>query len=56
MDILRFANIPAVFIDKIQPSEVIYCKEIVAMNVIAKFFNPMTLASAAQVIWVPLHA
>jgi hypothetical protein len=31
-------------------------KEIVAMDIIAKLLNPMTLASAAQDIWEHCHA
>ena len=33
-----------------QPNEVVHYKEIVAMDVLAKLFNSMTLASAAQEI------
>lgn len=40
----------------VQPNEVAHFKKIVAMDIIAKLFNPMTLASAAQDIWVPCHA
>jgi two-component system OmpR family response regulator len=55
--ILQFANTQLIFITAmVQPNEIAYYKEIVAMDVIAKLFNPMTLASAAQDIWEHCHA
>jgi hypothetical protein len=57
VDILRFANAAVVIMTAmVQPNEDAHPKEIVAMDVIAKLFNPMTLASAAQDIRVPCHA
>lgn len=46
------ANTPAVFMTaKVQPSEVAQYKALGAVDVIAKPFDPMTLASKVEEIW-----
>ena len=45
-------DIPAVFMTaKVQPSEVAQLKALGALDVVAKPFDPMTLASQLQAIW-----
>lgn len=46
------AGIPVVFMTaKVQPSEVSHLKSLGALDVVAKPFDPMTLASQLQTIW-----
>lgn len=46
------AKIPIVFMTaKIQPSEIAYYKSLGAIDVIAKPFDPMTLADQIRLIW-----
>lgn len=46
------AKIPIVFMTaKIQPSEIAYYKSLGAIDVIAKPFDPMTLADQIRIIW-----
>jgi two-component system, OmpR family, response regulator len=48
----QFAHTPVVFMTaKVQPGEVAVYKELGALDVIAKPFDPMTLASQVQAIW-----
>lgn len=45
-------DIPAVFMTaKVQPSEIAQLKALGALDVVAKPFDPMTLASQLQAIW-----
>lgn len=51
-----FADTPIVFMTaKVQPGEVSGYKELGAMDVIPKPFDPMTLAGQVQVIWERCH-
>lgn len=51
-----FSAIPVVFMTaKVQPPEVQYYKDIGALDVIPKPFDPMTLASQLREIWERLH-
>ncbi|RAP37935.1 hypothetical protein B1207_02800 [Legionella quinlivanii] len=48
----RYTDIPAIFMTaKIQPDEVEQYKSLGAVDVIAKPFDPMTLASDIRAIW-----
>ncbi|MCE3043943.1 response regulator [Legionella sp. 16cNR16C] len=48
----RYTDIPAIFMTaKIQPEEVEQYKSLGAVDVIAKPFDPMTLASDIRAIW-----
>ena len=48
----EFTDIPVVFITaKVQATEVEYFKSLGAVDVIAKPFDPVTLASQVQAIW-----
>lgn len=48
----QFASTPVIFMTaKVQPSEVAGYKEIGAVDVIPKPFDPMTLSSQVQAIW-----
>ena len=48
----ELADVPVVFMTaKVQPAEVAYYKSLGARDVIAKPFDPMTLASQVQAIW-----
>lgn len=50
------ATTPAIFMTaKVQPGEVAAYKEIGAVDVIPKPFDPMTLASQVQAIWERCH-
>jgi CheY-like chemotaxis protein len=51
-DIPALAGIPAIFMTaKVQPSEVAALREAGALDVIAKPFDPMTLADTVRAIW-----
>lgn len=53
----QFANTPVVFMTaKVQPGEVAGYKELGAVDVIPKPFDPMMLASQVQAIWERCHA
>jgi len=48
----QFAGTPAIFMTaKVQPGEIAGYKEIGAVDVIPKPFDPMTLSSQVQAIW-----
>jgi len=48
----EFADIPAIFMTaKVQPTEVAEYKALGAVDVIAKPFDPMTLAEQLKTIW-----
>lgn len=48
---------PAVFMTaKVQPNEITHYKELGAVDVITKPFDPMTLASQVEEIWERCHA
>ncbi|GAO36208.1 chemotaxis protein CheY [Sulfuricella sp. T08] len=50
------ASTPVVFMTaKVQPSEVAYYKELGAVDVIPKPFDPMTLAGRVEEIWASCH-
>ena len=50
------ARVPVVFMTaKVQPQEVAGLKELGALGVIAKPFDPMTLSSTIQQIWAERH-
>lgn len=52
----QFAGTPVVFMTaKVQPGEVAGYKELGALDVIAKPFDPMTLAGQVQAIWERHH-
>ncbi len=52
----QFAYTPVIFMTaKVQPSEVAGYKELGAVDVIPKPFDPMTLASRVQDIWERCH-
>jgi two-component system OmpR family response regulator len=52
----QFASTPVIFMTaKVQPSEVVGYKEIGAVDVIPKPFDPMTLSSQVQAIWERCH-
>ena len=52
----QFADTPVVFMTaKVQPGEVANYKELGALDVIAKPFDPMTLAGQVQAIWERHH-
>lgn len=53
----QFAATPVIFMTaKVQPREVASYKEMGAVDVIHKPFDPMTLASAVTAIWERCHA
>lgn len=53
----QFAATPVVFMTaKVQPDEVARYKELGAVDVIPKPFDPMTLAGKVQSIWERCHA
>jgi CheY-like chemotaxis protein len=50
------SHIPAVFMTaKVQPSEVLALRQLGAVEVIAKPFDPMTLATQLRTIWTTHH-
>jgi CheY-like chemotaxis protein len=50
------AAIPVVFLTaKVQPAEVVYYQSLGALDVIAKPFDPMTLAAQVKQIWSAAH-
>ena len=50
------ATIPVVFLTaKVQPAEVVYYQSLGALDVIAKPFDPMTLAAQVKQIWSAAH-
>jgi CheY-like chemotaxis protein len=52
----QFASTPVIFMTaKVQPGEVAGYKEIGAVDVIPKPFDPMTLSSQVQAIWERCH-
>lgn len=52
----QFASIPVIFMTaKVQPSEIVGYKNLGAVDVIPKPFDPMTLASQVQAIWENCH-
>jgi two-component system, OmpR family, response regulator len=52
----EFASIPVAFMTaKVQPSEVAHYKSLGALAVVAKPFNPMTLADQVRSIWSMRH-
>lgn len=52
----QFAGTPVIFMTaKVQPSEVAGYREIGAVDVIPKPFDPMTLSSQVQAIWERCH-
>lgn len=52
----KFAATPVIFMTaKVQPSEVASYKQIGAVDVIPKPFDPMTLASQVQDVWTRCH-
>ncbi len=52
----QFASTPVIFMTaKVQPGEVAGYKEIGAVDVIPKPFDPMTLSSQVQAIWARCH-
>ena len=52
----QFAGTPAIFMTaKVQPGEIAGYKEIGAVDVIPKPFDPMTLSSQVQAIWERRH-
>lgn len=52
----QFANTPVIFMTaKVQPGEIAGYKEIGAVDVIPKPFDPMTLSSQVQAIWESCH-
>jgi two-component system OmpR family response regulator len=53
----QFAATPVIFMTaKVQPSEVASYRQIGAVGVIPKPFDPMTLSSQVQAIWEECHA
>lgn len=55
-EIPQCSSIPVVFMTaKVQPGEIAGYKEIGAVDVIAKPFDPMTLSSQVQAIWENNH-
>ena len=55
-EISQFANTPVVFMTaKVQPAELAGYKALGAVDVIAKPFDPMTLAAQVQAIWERSH-
>lgn len=55
-DLPQFADTPVIFMTaKVQPGEVAGYTELGALGVIAKPFDPMTLASQVQTIWQRHH-
>jgi len=55
-ELVQTATTPAVFMTaKVQPSEVAEYKELGAVDVIAKPFDPMTLAGKMEEIWARCH-
>ena len=54
--LLQLAGTPVIFMTaKVQPGEVAGYKEIGAVDVIPKPFDPMTLSSQVQAIWERCH-
>ena len=52
----QFASTPVIFMTaKVQPSEVAGYKELGAVDVIPKPFDPMTLSKQVQAIWERCH-
>jgi CheY-like chemotaxis protein len=50
------AAIPVIFLTaKVQPAEVVHYQSLGALNVIAKPFDPMTLAAQVRQIWSAAH-
>ncbi len=50
------AGIPVIFLTaKVQPAEVVHYQSLGALNVIAKPFDPMTLAAQVRQIWSVAH-
>ncbi len=50
------AAIPVIFLTaKVQPAEVVHYQSLGALNVIAKPFDPMTLAAQVRQIWSAVH-
>ncbi len=50
------AGIPVIFLTaKVQPAEVVHYQSLGALNVIAKPFDPMTLAAQVRQIWGAAH-
>jgi len=50
------AGIPVVFLTaKVQPAEVVQYQNLGALNVIAKPFDPMTLATQVRQLWSATH-
>jgi CheY-like chemotaxis protein len=50
------AAIPVIFLTaKVQPAEVVYYQSLGALNVIAKPFDPMTLADQVRRMWSTTH-
>lgn len=50
------ATTPAIFMTaKVQPGEIAFYKELGAVDVIPKPFDPMTLASKVEEIWMRCH-
>ena len=50
------AGIPVIFLTaKVQPAEVVHYQSLGALNVIAKPFDPMTLAAQVRQIWSAAH-
>lgn len=55
-ELAQTATTPAVFMTaKVQPNEIAQYKELGAVDVIAKPFDPMTLASKVEEIWERYH-
>lgn len=52
----EMATLPVIFMTaKVQPSEIAHYKELGAVDVIPKPFDPMTLSAAIQAIWERCH-
>jgi len=50
-------EVPAIFMTaKVQPNEIAYYRSLGALDVIAKPFDPMTLAGQIRTIWEAVHA
>lgn len=50
------AGIPVIFLTaKVQPAEVLHYQSLGALNVIAKPFDPMTLATQVRQLWSATH-